>query len=150
VKSGSQAEFLNQIFIGSHSLPPFRFAVSGLHSSSHDHAVAADRVLPMQALRSRHASAGFEASRRVRIPSPPAEPPVLVLWLNQVISRFSGELPQTPRAGSGREPLPCTGSGRRLRLAFLTTMQPALDPVGHRVPRVRPTCLSTPWRPRKA
>jgi hypothetical protein len=26
----------------------------------------------------------FEASRRARIPSPPAEPPVLVLWLNQV------------------------------------------------------------------
>jgi hypothetical protein len=25
----------------------------------------------------------FEASRRARIPSPPAEPPVLVLWLNQ-------------------------------------------------------------------
>jgi hypothetical protein len=26
----------------------------------------------------------FEASRRARIPSPPTEPPVLVLWLNQV------------------------------------------------------------------
>jgi hypothetical protein len=26
----------------------------------------------------------FEASRRTRIPSPPAEPPILVLWLNQV------------------------------------------------------------------
>jgi hypothetical protein len=26
----------------------------------------------------------FEASRWARIPSPPAEPPVLVLWLNQV------------------------------------------------------------------
>jgi hypothetical protein len=26
----------------------------------------------------------FEASRRAWIPSPPAEPPVLVLWLNQV------------------------------------------------------------------
>jgi hypothetical protein len=26
----------------------------------------------------------FEASRRARIPSLPAEPPVLVLWLNQV------------------------------------------------------------------
>jgi hypothetical protein len=26
----------------------------------------------------------FEASRRTRIPSPPTEPPVLVLWLNQV------------------------------------------------------------------
>jgi hypothetical protein len=28
--------------------------------------------------------ARFEASRRTRIPSPPVEPPVLVLWLNQV------------------------------------------------------------------
>jgi hypothetical protein len=30
----------------------------------------------------------FEASRRARIPSPPAEPPVLVLWLNQVTRWF--------------------------------------------------------------
>jgi hypothetical protein len=28
--------------------------------------------------------ARFEASRRAHIPSPPAEPLVLVLWLNQV------------------------------------------------------------------
>jgi hypothetical protein len=76
-------------------------------SSSHGHAVATDRVLPTQALRSRHASAGIEASRRARIPPPPAEPPVLVLWLNQVTRRFSGEPPQTPRADSGREPPPC-------------------------------------------
>jgi hypothetical protein len=113
------------------------------------HTVAADRVLPTQVLLSRHASAGIEASRRARIPSPPAEPPVLVLWLNQVTQRSSGELPQTPRADSGREPLPYTSSGRRLRLAFLATMRPALDPPNHRVPRVRPTCLSTPRRPRK-
>jgi hypothetical protein len=78
--------------------------------SSHGHAVAADRVLSTQALQSRHASAGIEASRRARIPSPPAESLVLVLWLNQVTRRFSGEPPQTPRADSGREPLPCTGS----------------------------------------
>jgi hypothetical protein len=104
----------------------------------------------MLALRSRHASAGIEASRRTRIPSPPAKPLVLVLWLNQVTQRFSGEPPQTPRADSGREPLPCTVSSRRLRLAFLATMRPAHDPAGHRVPRVRPTCLSTPRRPRKA
>jgi hypothetical protein len=65
-------------------------------SSSHGHAVAADRVLPMQALRSRHASASIEASRRARIRSPPAEPRVLVLWLNQVTSWFCGEPPQTP------------------------------------------------------
>jgi hypothetical protein len=42
----------------------------------------------MQALRSRHASADIEASRRAQIPSPPAEPPVLVLWLNQVTEGF--------------------------------------------------------------
>jgi hypothetical protein len=92
----------------------------------------------------------FEASRRAWIPSPPAEPPVLVFWFNQVTRRFSGEPPQTPRADSSYEPLPCTGTDRRLRLAFLTTMRPALDPAGHRVPRVRPTCLSTPRRPRNA
>jgi hypothetical protein len=48
----------------------------------------------------------FEASRRAQIPSLPAEPPVLVLWLNQVTRRFFGEPPQIPRADSGREPLP--------------------------------------------
>jgi hypothetical protein len=73
----------------------------------------------------------------------------LVLWLNQVTQRFLGEPLQTPRADSSCEPLPYTGSDRRLRLAFLTTMRPALDPAGHRVPRVRPTCLSTPRRPRR-
>jgi hypothetical protein len=92
----------------------------------------------------------LEASRRARIPSPPAEPPVLVLWLNQITQRFCGEPPQTPRADSICEPLPCTVSCPRLRLAFLATMWPALDPAGNRIPRVEPTCLSTPWRPRKA
>jgi hypothetical protein len=101
-------------------------------------------------LRSRHASADIEASRHAWIPSPPAEPPILVLWHNQVTRRFSGEPPQTPRAYSGCEPLPYTGSSPQLRLAFLATMRPALDPAGHRVPRVRSTCLSTPQRPRKA
>jgi hypothetical protein len=91
-----------------------------------------------QALRSRHSSAGIEASRHAQIPSPAAEPPVLVLWLNQLSRQFSAEPPQTPRADSDREPLPCTGSSRRLRLAFLATMRPALvspllgGPVRHR------------------
>jgi hypothetical protein len=76
----------------------------------------------------------FEASRRVRISSSPAEPPVLVLWLNQVTRRFCGKPPQTPRADSSREPLPCTDSCRRLRLAFLATMRPTLDPTGDQVP----------------
>jgi hypothetical protein len=92
----------------------------------------------------------FEASRRTRIPSPPVEPPVLVLWLNQVTRLFFGETPQTPRVDSGREPLPCTGSCPQLHLAFLSTMRSALDPAGHRVPRAEPTCLSTLLRPRKA
>jgi hypothetical protein len=92
----------------------------------------------------------FEASRRARIPSPPAEPPVLVLWLNQVTRWFFGEPPQTPRADSGRESLPYTGSCPRLHLAFLATMRPALDPAGHWVPQAEPTCLSTPWRPCKS
>jgi hypothetical protein len=39
-----------------------------------------------------------------------AEPPVLVLWLNQVTRQFFGEPSQTPCADSGHEPLPFTGS----------------------------------------
>jgi hypothetical protein len=83
----------------------------------------------MQALRSRYVSAGIKASRHAQIPSPSAERPVLVLWLNQVTRRFCGEPPQTPRADSGPEPVPCTGSCPRLRLAFLATMRPAHDPL---------------------
>jgi hypothetical protein len=37
----------------------------------------------MQDLLSCHRFAGIEASRHAQIPSPPVEPPVLVLWLNQ-------------------------------------------------------------------
>jgi hypothetical protein len=65
----------------------------------------------------RHASDGIEASRRTRILSPSAEPSVLVLWLNQVTRRFSGEPPQTLCVDSSCEPLPCTGSDGRLRVA---------------------------------
>jgi hypothetical protein len=61
-----------------------------------------------------------------------------------------GEPPQTPRADSGHEPLPYTSSCPRLRLAFLATMRPPLDPTGHLVPQAELTCLSTPRRPRKA
>jgi hypothetical protein len=116
-------------------------------SSSHGHAVAADHILLTQALRSRHASAGIEASLRAWLPSLAVEPSVLVLWLNQVTRRFSGEPPQTPHADFGHEPLPYNGSDRRLCLAFLATMRPALNPADHRVPRVRPICLSTPRSP---
>jgi hypothetical protein len=94
--------------------------------SSHGHAFAADRVLPTQALRSRHMSAGIEASRRAWILSLPDEPPILVFWLNQVTRRFCSEPPQTPRADFSREPLPCIGSRPRLRLGFLATMRPHL------------------------
>jgi hypothetical protein len=52
----------------------------------------------------------FEVSWHTRIPSPPGEPPVLVLWLNHVTRRFCGEPSQTPRADFGREPLPCPDS----------------------------------------
>jgi hypothetical protein len=55
-------------------------------------------------------SPDIETSWRTRILSPPAEPLVLVLWLNQVTQQFCGEPLQTPRAGSGSETLPCTSS----------------------------------------
>jgi hypothetical protein len=98
----------------------------------------------------------LRTSRRARIPSPPAEPSVLALWSNQGTRRFSGEPPQTPHASfylttpsigrakpfttSSRKVylvlpysltwlLPCTSSSPRLRLPFLATMRPALDPV---------------------
>jgi hypothetical protein len=103
-------------------------------SSSHGHTFVAVCILPTQALRSRNVFADIKASQRARIWSPPAEPPLLILWLNQVTRRFCGEPPQTPHADSGREPLPCTGSCPRLRLPFLATMRPALDPAGHWVP----------------
>jgi hypothetical protein len=96
----------------------------------------------MQALRSRHVSAGIEASR---ISYPPVEPLVLVLWLNQVTRRFCVELPPTPRADSCREPLPCTDSGRRLRLAFLATMRRTLDPVRLQGPSSRAYLALHSW-----
>jgi hypothetical protein len=37
----------------------------------------------------------------------------------------------------------------RLRLAVLTTMRPALDSAGRRVPRTKPTCLLHTWRPHR-
>jgi hypothetical protein len=87
-------------------------------SSSGGQAFAAVRVLLTQAPRSRRVSPFIEASRRARISSPPAEPPVLVLWLNQATRWFCGEPPQTPHADSGCEPLPCINSCPWLRLAL--------------------------------
>jgi hypothetical protein len=34
-----------------------------------------------------------------------------------------------------------------LHLVVISTMRPALDPAGHRVPRTKPTCLLHTWRP---
>jgi hypothetical protein len=98
-------------------------------SSSGGQAFAAVRVLLTQAPQSRRVSPFIEASRRARISSPPAEPPVLVLWLNQATRWFCGEPPQTPHADTGCEPLPCINSCPWLRLAFAATMRPTLDPL---------------------
>jgi hypothetical protein len=88
-------------------------------TSSGGHAFATVRILPTQAPHSRRVSLGIEASHGARIPSSPAGPPILVLWLSQVTRWFCGEPLQTPRADSGHELLPCTGSSPRLCLAFL-------------------------------
>jgi hypothetical protein len=82
-------------------------------------------------------SPDIEVSWRARIPSPPAEPSVLILWFNQVTLWFCGEPPQTPHADSGREPLPCIDSCPRLHLAFLVNMRPALDLVRPSAPSSR-------------
>jgi hypothetical protein len=92
----------------------------------------------------------FQASRRARNPYPPAEPPILVFWLNQVTQRFCGEPLQTPCADSSCEPLPYTSSCPWLRFAFLANCGPHLTPLVHRVHWAKPTCLSTRQRPRKA
>jgi hypothetical protein len=48
---------------------------------------------------------------------------------------------KTPSVDSCHQLLPYAGSYPRLRLTFLATMRPALDPVVHRAPRAEPTCL---------
>jgi hypothetical protein len=84
---------------------------------------------PDACLRSRHASDSIEASRRAWFPSPPTEPPVLGLCINQVTRRFCGKPPQTPRADLGHEPLPYTGSCPRFVLLFLPPCGPHLTPL---------------------
>jgi hypothetical protein len=37
----------------------------------------------------------------------------------------------------------------RLHLVVLSTMRLALDPAGHRVPRMKPTCFLHTWRPHR-
>jgi hypothetical protein len=108
----------------------------------------APRLDSTQASQSRHMSS---ASKLLGAPGSRNLLPSLRSWFcgSTKYRRFCSEPPQTPRADSGRERLPYTGSCPQLRLAFLATMRPALDPASHRVPRVIPTCLSTPRRPHK-
>jgi hypothetical protein len=99
----------------------------------------ASLAIPMRVLR-------FEVSRRARISSLSVESSVLALWLNQGTRRFCGEPPQTlqtqcslhanpthdlaatlSRLDLGFEAQPRNST--RLRLVFLATMRPALDPV---------------------
>jgi hypothetical protein len=85
------------------------------------------------------------------------------LWLSRVTRWFSGEPPQTPRTWCSLRQSPLMAwlpqspgstlvlwlnqeTAHRLHLAFLATIQPALDPAGHRVPRMKPTCLLHTWR----
>jgi hypothetical protein len=60
----------------------------------------------MQALQSRLMSAGIEASRHARIPSPSAEPPVLLLWINPLTRWFCSELPKPPKVSRYPAPAP--------------------------------------------
>jgi hypothetical protein len=103
--------------------------VKSWYFSSRGHTFSVVHILPTQAPWSRRVCPDIKASRHDWILSLPAEPPVLVLWLNQVTQRFCGEPSQTPRADFDHEPLPCTDSYPWLRLAFLATMRPALDPI---------------------
>jgi hypothetical protein len=121
--------------------------VKSWYFSSGSHTFATIRILPTQASRSCCVSPNIEASWRARIPFLPAKPPVLVLWLNQVIQRFYGELPQTPCADSGFEPLPCTTQVHDFILLFLPPCGPHLILFGHQVHRAKPTCLTTPRKP---
>jgi hypothetical protein len=98
------------------------------------HAFSAVCFLSTQAPQARRVPPRFEVTLRARIPSSPAEPPVLALWLNQGTRQFCGEPPQTPCTNFGRESLPCTGSCSRLLRAFRATMRPALDLVRPLVP----------------
>jgi hypothetical protein len=120
----------------------------------------------MQALRSRHVSSASKCpeaiiTHRSNRPSVAAlQSSVLALWINQGTQWFYGEPLETsqiccglPRIsthdsaptsswldlGFEAQPRNCP----RLHLAVLSTTRPALDPSGHRVPRTKPTCLST-------
>jgi hypothetical protein len=61
------------------------------------HTFAAVRALLTQTPQSCQVSSVIKPSRHAWIPSPPAKPVVLVLWLNQVTQWFCGEPPLTPK-----------------------------------------------------
>jgi hypothetical protein len=125
-----------------------RWSSSGLPSSG-SRVFVAVRVLPTQALQSRRVSPSIDDSRRARITSPPTEPPVLILWLNQETREFCGEPLQTPRANFGVIRYPALAPVDNFVLLFLPPCNPHLIPFGQ-VYQADPTCLSTPRRPCKA
>jgi hypothetical protein len=108
-------------------------------SSSGGHAFAAVRILQTQALRSRRVSPSIEASHRAQILSLPAEPLLLVLWLNQVTLWFvvNHHKPcvQTPVVSR----YPALALIHDFFLLFLPPCGPHLIPFGHRVHRAEPT-----------
>jgi hypothetical protein len=90
---------------------------------------------------------------------------VLALWINQGTQWFYGEPPETPRTRcslrllqlmirlprSPARPWFC-GTTKKPSMTSSycsSTMLPALDPAGHRVPRTKPTCLLHTWRPHR-
>jgi hypothetical protein len=109
----------------------------------------------------------FEVSRRARIPSLSAEPPVLALWLNQATpDGFVVNRRKPRRLGAASTPIPLMtwpprrpGSTLVLRLnhetvpdfvlLFLPPCGPHLISFGHRIRRAEPTCLSTSRRPHR-
>jgi hypothetical protein len=89
--------------------------------------------------------------------------PVLALWLNKEHSGFVVNHYKPRGLGATSMPIPLMTrppwsswlslsfvaqprNRLRLCLALLAIMRLALDPVGHRVPRTKPTCLSRPWK----
>jgi hypothetical protein len=91
---------------------------------------------------------------------------VLALWINQGTQWFSSEPPETPRTRCSLRQFPLMTRLPRspdstlvLRLnqetvhdfilLFMPPCGPALDPAGHLVRRIKPTCLLHTWRPHR-
>jgi hypothetical protein len=92
----------------------------------------------------------IQTSRRAWIPSPPAEPTELILWLNQVTRWFYGDPPQTHVQTPVVSHYLALAHFHDFVLLFLPPCVSHLTPSGHRVHQAKPTCLCTPWRPHKA